>query len=52
MAVNVFGSKSRKNYSLIIGYGIPVLIIAIATVIIWLTNSYILFDINSDDFYL
>jgi hypothetical protein len=52
MAVNVFGSKSRKNHSLIIGYGIPVLIIAIATLIIWLTNSYILFDINSDDFYL
>jgi hypothetical protein len=52
MTVIVFGSKSRKNYSLIISYGIPVLIIAIATVIIWLTNSYILFDINSDDFYL
>jgi hypothetical protein len=52
MTVNVFGTKSKKNFFSVIGYGIPVLIIAIATAIIWLTENYILFDINSEDFYL
>jgi hypothetical protein len=52
MLVNVFGSKSRNIFPLIIGYGMPVLIIAIAIGIIWFTENYILFNINSDDFYL
>jgi hypothetical protein len=52
MTVNVFGSKLRLSFYFAIGYGMPVLIITIALIIIWLTDSYILFDINSDDFYL
>jgi hypothetical protein len=51
MTVNVFVFRTRNNFSMFIGYGTPVLIISIATVIIWLKESYILFDINSD-FYL
>jgi hypothetical protein len=54
MIVDVFGSGLRIIFTLyfIIGYGIPVLIIAIALIVIWLTENYILFDINSDYFYL
>ncbi len=52
MIVNVFHSKLRLSFYHAIGYGMPVLIIAFALIIIWLTESYILFDINSDDFYL
>jgi ABC-type microcin C transport system permease subunit YejB len=54
MIVDVFGSVFRIIFRVyfIIGYGIPALIIAIALIIIWLTENYILFDIDSDYFYL
>jgi hypothetical protein len=52
MIVDVFGSKLSLSFYFAIGYGMPVVIIAIALIIIWLTEGYILFDINSDDFYL
>ncbi len=52
MIVDVFSSKLKISFCFAIGYGMPVLIIAIASIIIWLIENYILFDINSDDFYL
>jgi hypothetical protein len=54
MIVDVFGSKFelKISFCFAIGYGMPVLIIAIALIIVWLAENYILFDIDSDDFYL
>jgi hypothetical protein len=52
MIVFVFKKQTKVKFTLLFGYGIPLLIIGLTNLIIYFTEDNILFNVNIEDYYL